>query len=70
MLPRHIKICRAGTVILELFLASTTLLTAALIWLLLDPHGRSLFRIPGFYIMVILVALGEFLVFWAGIILV
>ena len=48
MLPRHIKICRAGTFILELFLASTTLLTAGLIWLLLDPHGRSLFRIPGF----------------------
>ena len=70
MLPRHIKICRAGTFILELFLASPTLLTAALIWLFLDPHGRSVFRIPGFYIMVILVALGEFLVFWAGIILV
>ena len=70
MLPRHIKICRAGTFILELFLASTTLLTAGLIRLLMDDHGRSLFRIPGFYIMVILVALGEFLVFWAGIILV
>ena len=36
MLPRHIKICRAGTFILELFLASTTLLTAALIWLFLE----------------------------------
>ena len=70
MLPRHIKICRTGTIILELFLASCTLLTASLIWLFLDPHGRSVFRIPGFYIMVILVALGEFLVFWAGIILV
>ena len=70
MLPRYIKICRIGTIILEIFLASCTLLTAALIWLLMDPHGRSVFRIPGFYIMAILVALGEFLVFWAGIILV
>lgn len=70
MLPRYIKNCRAGTILLELFLASSTLLTAGLIWLFLDPNGRSVFRIPGFYIMVILVALGEFLVFWAGIILV
>ena len=56
MLPRHIKICRAGTFILELFLASTTLLTAALIWLFLSrkshaASGKNAGKLPAFFDM-------------------
>ncbi len=70
MLPKHIRICDIGTKLLEFFLFSGTALTLGLIWLALDEKYSGVLDETRTWLMVLAAVVLEFVIFWAGILLV
>ena len=70
-MPKYIKRCHIGTRILELFLASTTVIVLCVIWFGLITHTWKFGANPAFWVLTgIAVFLVELVLFWIGIIMV
>ena len=70
MLPRNIRICDIGTKLLTFFLISSTVLTIFFLWIFFGKKGMTFGTTAWYFVLLLAIITLEFLLFWAGIILV